>query len=89
MTFLREYQLYQDRANRFQLRLRTAGPIPDAFLTELHRVWQPISGDPPAPLEIVPVDHIARSPSGKHLDFYSEFYDDDYARLAANNAAAA
>jgi phenylacetate-CoA ligase len=77
--FLREYQLHQDRENRFTLRLRTAGPVPGVFTVVMQRVWATVAGDPPAPLEIRTVEHIPRSTSGKQLDFVSDFYEDDYA----------
>jgi hypothetical protein len=80
LEFLREYQIHQDRENRFTLRLKTAGPVPDSFTAEMQRVWTTFGGTPPAPLTIGAVDRIPRSPSGKHLDFTSDLYDDDYAR---------
>jgi phenylacetate-CoA ligase len=80
LEFLREYQIHQDRENRFTLRLKTAGPVPGSFTAEMQRVWTTLGGTPPAPLTIGAVDRIPRSPSGKHLDFTSDLYDDDYAR---------
>jgi hypothetical protein len=80
LEFLREYQIHQDRANRFTLRLKTTGPVPESFTAEMQRVWTTLGGTPPAPLTIGAVDRIPRSPSGKHLDFTSDLYDDDYAR---------
>ncbi len=83
LEFLREYQLHQDRENRFTLWLRTAGPVPDVFRAAMQRVWTTVAGDPPVPLEIRTVEHIPRAPSGKQLDFVSDFYEDDYARTAS------
>lgn len=86
LGFLREYQLHQDRQNRFQLRLKTVAPVPDAFQSQIQEVWRQVAGHPPVRLDIVTVDRIARSPSGKHLDFISDFYDDDYARLVPDRS---
>jgi phenylacetate-CoA ligase len=83
--FLREYQIHQDRENRFTLRLRTAGPVPDSFVAVVQRVWATVAGEPPVPLEIRAVDHIPRSPSGKHLDFISDFSEDEYGRPCAES----
>jgi phenylacetate-CoA ligase len=80
LEFLREYQIHQDRENRFTLRLKTVGTVPETFATEMQRAWRVLGGSPPAPLAIAAVERIPRSPSGKHLDFTSDLYDDDYAR---------
>lgn len=82
LSFLREYQLHQDLNDHFEFRLRTIAPIPDAFRTAMEDIWRGVSGVPSAPLSILRVERIARSPSGKHLDFLSDFYDDDYARVS-------
>jgi phenylacetate-CoA ligase len=80
LDFLREYQIHQDREDRFTLRLKTVGPAADQFTAEMQRAWLTLSRGPHDPLAIRIVDHIPRSPSGKHLDFTSDMYDDDYAR---------
>ena len=49
------------------------------------RVWATVAGEPPVPLEIRAVDHIPRSPSGKHLDFVSDFSEDEYGRPCAES----
>jgi phenylacetate-CoA ligase len=79
LAFLRRYQVHQDRENRFTLRMRTVAPIPEAFRQAALRAWEPFAGTPPSPLTIVEMDNIPTSPSGKILDFSSEFYTDAYA----------
>lgn len=79
LAFLRGYQIHQDRENRFELRLRTVGPIPEAFRQALQRAWEPVAGSPPVPLALVAVAAIAASPSGKLLEFTSDLYTDAYA----------
>jgi len=79
LTFLRRYQVYQDRQNHFTLKLRVVKPVPEAFRRALHSAWASVAGDPPSPLTIVEVDDIPTSPSGKLLDFTSEFYTDSFA----------
>ena len=76
LAFLRRYQIHQDRANRFTVRLKTVAPVPDDFRQKLLSAWAPVAGDPPMPLAIVEVDAIATSPSGKLLDFMSDFHTD-------------
>lgn len=78
LAFLRRYQIHQDRAGRFTLRLRTVGPIPGPFLEAVRRAWEPVAGSPPVPVAVVVVDDIAPSPSGKLLDFTSDLYTDGY-----------
>jgi phenylacetate-CoA ligase len=79
LRFLRRYQIYQDRENRFELRVETAGPVPEAFREHFRRAWEPVAGDPPLPLRIVEVPGIPPGPGGKLLDFASELYEDAYA----------
>jgi phenylacetate-CoA ligase len=76
LAFLRRYQIHQDRENRFTVRLKTVTPIPDNFKEALLAAWAPVAGHPPMPLAIVEVDAIATSPSGKLLDFTSDFHTD-------------
>lgn len=85
LSFLRGYQLFQDRDNNYTLRLRVAAAIPEAFERAMRAIWSVSGGG--RPLAIVEMDEIPRSPSGKHLDFLSEFYQDDYARPGAPEAA--
>jgi phenylacetate-CoA ligase len=80
---LRRYQIYQNRNNHFQMRLRTVGPLPEEFANRLHEAWKPVEGDPPLPFTIEEVPSIEESPGGKILDFDSEFYTlDDRASIA-------
>ncbi|MEN3973789.1 AMP-binding protein [Emcibacter sp. SYSU 3D8] len=76
LRFLRRYQLHQDLQNRFTLRLRIVSPIPGAFRQEMLRAWEPVMGSPPSPLAITEVDEIAAAPSGKLIDFLSDFHTD-------------
>lgn len=80
LTFLRGYQVHQDRENRFTLRMRTVTPIPDAFRQRVVVAWGAVAGAPPLPLKIVEMDEIPRSPSGKVLDFVSDLHTDVYGR---------
>ena len=83
LSFLRRYQIHQDRHNRFELRLQTVGPIPDAFIAHVKRAWDPVAGVSPVPLTIMRVDAVDAAPSGKLLDFTSELYTDaDAGRLS-------
>jgi phenylacetate-CoA ligase len=80
VTFLRAYQLFQDREDRFSLRVRVSEPVPVAFSRAIAEIWAPVADG--RPLDIVVMEDIPRSPSGKHLDFLSEFHNDDYVRPA-------
>lgn len=74
LAFLRRYQLHQDLQDRYTLRLRTVAPVPEEFRQHVQRAWEPVRG--PTPLTIVEVDEIAAAPSGKLIDFISEFHTD-------------
>lgn len=87
LTFLRRYQLHQDLQDRYTLRLRTVSPVPDAFRQHVLKAWEPVLGSPPSPLAIVEVDDIAASPSGKLIDFMSDFHTDWSLALRAAAAA--
>ncbi|MCC7410146.1 MAG: phenylacetate--CoA ligase family protein [Gammaproteobacteria bacterium] len=76
LNFLRRYQIYQDRSNRFELRLVTAAPIPEAFRSGIARAWEAVAGDPAIPLVLREVEAIEPAPSGKLLDFASELHVD-------------
>ncbi len=71
---LRRHQIYQDREDRFEVRLKTAGPMRPEFAARLRESWERVAGNPPRPLTIVEVEGISESPGGKLLDFDSEFY---------------
>jgi phenylacetate-CoA ligase len=89
LVFLRRYQIHQDRHNHFELRLQTLTPIPDPFIAHVRRIWEPVAGVPPLPLRIVSVAAVASAPSGKQLDFTSEFFADaDIGRLLAGPGTA-
>jgi len=73
LVFLRRYQVHQDKQNRFTLRLRTVAPIPEAFRAKIMNAWSPFDL---TTLTIEARDEIATSPSGKILDFTSDFHGD-------------
>ena len=74
ISFLRRYQIHQDKSNRFTLRLQTAGPISDSFREHMWRAWEAV--EPRSELILLEVATIAPSPSGKLLDLASDFYTD-------------
>ncbi len=78
---LRQYQLYQFRDHSFELRLRSLGGMSPEFSARLKRVWADIAGTEKTPLRIVEVDAIKASPSGKQLEFDSDFYPDPEAEI--------
>ena len=88
-AFLRRYQLYQDRRDRWTLRLRNVAPVPEAFCQHVLDAWAPVLGAPPSPLAIAVVDEIAASPGGKLLDFVSEFHTDSSLPIEYRMAAQA
>ena len=73
---LRQYQLHQYRDRSFELRLRSAGGMPAAFVERLQRCWAEIQDAARTPLRVVEVEEIKASPSGKQLEFDSDFYPD-------------
>ena len=78
---LRQYQLYQFRNHSFELRVRSIGGMSPEFSARLLHVWAGISGIAAIPFRVVEVDAIPASPSGKQLEFDSEFYPDPEAEL--------
>jgi len=78
---MRQYQLYQYRDRSFELRVRSVGGMAPAFSDQLQRVWDQIPGAGDTPLRIVEVDKINASPSGKQLEFDSDFYPDPNVEL--------
>jgi len=76
LAFLRRYQLYQRRDNQFELRLETTAPVSEAFRRHIEQTWAKLDPKGSTPLTICEVDQIPPAPSGKLLDFQSEFYAD-------------
>ncbi|WP_299621578.1 phenylacetate--CoA ligase family protein [Pelagibius sp.] len=74
MRNLRQFQVHQFRDGRFEMRLCTVGPLPDAFGARLHEAWQGSIGEEALSLELIEVEEIARPPSGKYQDFTSDFF---------------
>ena len=73
---LRQFQLYQYRDRSFELRVRSVGGMAAEFDERLQRFWAGIPGTVETPLRIVEVEEIKASPSGKQLEFDSDFYPD-------------
>lgn len=73
LAFLRRYQIHQDKQNNFTLRLRTVASVPDIFRNKIESAWAPF---PSSALTLQVLDDIATSPSGKILDFTSDFHGD-------------
>jgi phenylacetate-CoA ligase len=73
IAFLRRYQIHQNKQNNFTLRLRTVAAVPDAFRAKIAAAWTPF---PASILTLQVLDDIATSPSGKILDFTSDFHGD-------------
>ncbi|MBT5038934.1 MAG: hypothetical protein HOM52_10520, partial [Rhodospirillaceae bacterium] len=69
---LRQFQLHQFRNNRFELRLLTAGALPDAFIERVNKTWQKAVAGQNQRLDIATVEKIERSPGGKFQDFTSD-----------------
>lgn len=69
---LRQFQVHQYRDRSVELRLLTAGELPDEFAVRVRAAWTATTGDA-WPLAIRRVDAIARSPGGKFQDFTSDF----------------
>ena len=78
---LRQYQLYQYHDHSFELRVRSMGGMPPGFAARLMGIWADIEGSEKTPLRIVEVDTIRASPSGKQLEFDSEFCPDPEAEI--------
>jgi len=71
---LRRFQVHQYRDGSFELRLVATAPLPGAFVKRVQAAWQAAArSGPPAPLRLVRVERIERSPGGKFQDFTSEF----------------
>ncbi len=69
---LRRHQIYQDRNNRFAVRVQTTGPLPPEFASRLQEAWARVAEG--LPLTVSGGEPITESPGGKVLDFDSEFY---------------
>ena len=78
---LRQYQLYQYRDHSFELRVRSVGGMSAEFAERLQRIWAEIPGTGDTPLRVVEVEEIKASPSGKQLEFDSDFYPDPEAEI--------
>lgn len=70
---LRQFQVHQYRDGRFELRLLTAGPLPEGFHRHILAAWQAQTDAGEYPLDIVEVGEIPRSPGGKFQDFTSDY----------------
>ena len=70
---LRQFQIYQDRDGRYELRLLVRAALPDKFAEMVHAAWSTIARPPVPALSLTYVDAIERGPSGKYQVFMSEF----------------
>lgn len=70
---LREFQVHQYRDLHVELRLVSRAPMPEAFHSRIRNAWMKTVGPNGPPLDIVQVDAIARTASGKAEVFTSDF----------------
>jgi phenylacetate-CoA ligase len=70
---LRQFQIYQDRDGRYELRLLVRAALPDKFAELAHAAWSTMAKPPVPALSLNYVDAIERGPSGKYQVFLSEF----------------
>jgi phenylacetate-CoA ligase len=76
---LRRYQVHQCRDGAYELRIVTAGPMPEAFARTVESAWARQCDVRQTPLRIVPVDRIDAGPGGKIQEFTSALDDADRA----------
>ena len=69
---LRKFQLHQNEANRFVLRLAVASPLDPEFAKRIQTAWREAASACDWPLKIVEVDDIRLGPGGKFQDFTSD-----------------
>lgn len=69
---LRKFQLHQDRANKFVLRLAVVEPLHADFAERIRTTWRETGAQGDWPIEIVEVDDIPLGPGGKFQDFTSD-----------------
>jgi phenylacetate-CoA ligase len=79
---IRQYQIHQSRNADFEFRMVCAGPVEPEFSRRLMTQWKSLNEKDPWALRIVTVDAIETTPSGKQLDFVSDFQelDSDFAQ---------
>jgi phenylacetate-CoA ligase len=70
---LRQYQLHEYRDGHFELRLVTAGPLPEGFSPAVRSAWLAAAPGERPQLDILLVDRIPLPPSGKFESFTSDF----------------
>jgi len=70
---LRKFQVHQYKNNSFELRLGVAAPLPRGFAESVQAAWDASVPKDAAPLAIVEVADIPRTPGGKFQDFTSDF----------------
>lgn len=75
---LRQNQVHLYRDMRFEIRLRTVGPLSPEFYKRITARWIEAAGESEKELlSFKEVDHIEGSPGGKHLEFSSDFFSDE------------
>ena len=80
MRCVRQYQVHQRADGDFELRVRLAEPLPAEFNRRVQSAWAAVGDGHGPTLEVLEVDRVSASPSGKLLDFTSDLYEDDYGR---------
>lgn len=70
---LRRFQVHQYKNNTFELRLGVAAPLPRGFAESVQAAWNASAPAESAPLAIIEVSDIPRTPGGKFQDFTSDF----------------
>ncbi len=70
---LRQFQLHLYRDGRYELRVASHGPMPDAFHEWIEMAWAAAAGPRGETLCIVEVGEIPYGPNGKFQDFTSDF----------------
>lgn len=76
LSTLRRYQIHQYRNGNFELRVVSPVPMPDKFHRYVNETWEKEIVDNQSRLDIVAVEDIPLGPSGKRLDFTSDYFDD-------------
>ena len=90
---VREYQVHQDAAGDFELRVKSAGPLAAGFRDHVMEIWRralaarPPAATPDPALSIREVESIALAPSGKFFHFVSDFSGSSADRVRESAAA--
>ena len=69
---MRQFQMHLYRDGRFELRVATVAPLPEAFYAQVRAAWEAAAAGRTETLVIVEVDEIART-GAKFQDFTSDY----------------